>query len=313
MSEVTAAAPWVGVLAVGAFLLTGAYLVSVLDALATAAVAGKHVAVVEAFREGWRGAAVLLHQRRVATERPDAPAWALAPAAYLALAAVAVTVVPLSETFVVADFGAGIVLWGAVEALAIIAIFLHGWAPNSAFPLIGGYRFVALGLSYELLSMFVLIAVALPAESLQLSEVVEAQRGLWNVVRHPPGLPLFLVVSLGVTFWGPLNVSDAADLAGGTTAETSGVHRLLWQVARGAMLSVFAAMGATAFLGGWLGPWLPGPVWLGLKTLALLAILVVVGHLVGRFTPERLVMLLWTVLLPLAFLDLAIAGVVALP
>lgn len=312
MVDVAPTSPLVGVVTVGAVLVTGAYLVGVLDQLVGARVAGERVHLAEALLAPWRRGALLLAQQRIATERPDATTWALAPAAYAGLAAAALTTVPFSPTFVVADLRAGVVLYGAAEVLAMIAIYLNGWSPNSLFPLVAGYRFVALAISYTLLSMFVLIAVALPAESLQMTEIVRAQRGLWNVVRHPPGLPLFLVVALGVTFWGPLNLADSTDLAGGTAAEASGSHLLVWKVARGAMLTAVAAVGATAFLGGWLGPWLPGPVWVGLKTAALLVLLVAAGHVLGRVRAEWVVVVLWTILLPLAFVDLVIAGVEAL-
>ncbi|MFB6375590.1 MAG: complex I subunit 1 family protein, partial [Bradymonadaceae bacterium] len=211
-----------------------------------------------------------------------------------------------------ADVRAGIVIFGAAEALAIVAIFMHGWSPNSHLPLIGAYRFVALGLSYELLSMFVLIAAALPAESLQVSAVVEAQSELWNVVRQPLGLPLWLVVTLGVTFWGPLDLADANDLAGGTSLEASGRQQLVWQTARRGMLFVFCAMGAAVFLGGWYGPWLPGWAWMLVKTLVLVLAVTWIGHRVGRIPAERAVSYLWTVGLPLSFVGLAIAGLEAL-
>lgn len=313
MVDVAHASPLVGVLTVGTTLVLGAYVVGVLDEVVGSRIGGDRGALTAALTAPWRRGAVLLAQQRIATERPDATTWAIAPAAYTALAAAALTVVPLSPTFVVADVRAGIVLYGAAEVLAMIAIFLNGWSPNSAFGLVGGYRFVALAISYTLLSMFVLIAVALPAESLQMTEIVRAQRGLWNAVRQPLGLPLFLVVASGISFWGPLDLADASDLAGGSSAEASGSHLLVWQVARGAMLTAVSAVGATAFLGGWLGPWLPGPVWVALKTAALLAVLVASRHLLGRMRVEQVVSVFWTVLLPLAFLDLALAGLVALP
>lgn len=156
--------------------------------------------------------------------------------------------------------------------------------------------------------MFVLIATALPAESLQVSAIVRSQEGLWNVVRQPLGLPLWLIVTSGVTFWGPLDVADGRDLASGTSAEVSGRSRLLWQLARGAMLAVFGAMGAAVFLGGWYGPWLPGWAWMLVKTALVVALVVWLGHRVGRVRTERAVTLIWTVLLPLSFLGLLGAG-----
>lgn len=304
------AGPWLSLAVIGASLLLGAWTVASLDRIAAALVAGRRP-------RGWligpvrHGARMLLQQRN-RTEHPDGPAWTLAPAAYLGLAAVGLAVVPWSAELSPADVSAGIVLWGAVESLAVVAIFLHGWSANAHLALVGAYRYVSLGLSVMLLSMFVLIAAALPAESLRLGAIVASQSELWNVARQPLGLPLFLVVGLGVTFWGPLNFADASDLAGGTASEVSGPSRLLWELARRAMLVSFSAVAATVFLGGYLGPWLPGPVWVIAKTLLVLALLLLLGRLGARLDPSRFLTALWVVLLPIAFLSLLLAGLEAL-
>lgn len=292
-------------------LLAGAYSVAVLE----------QAALCRVDRRRWRGiwvrpvhrAAWLLRQETTITERPDLRAWIIATTSLVVLASAGAALIPPSDGVAVTDFRAGIVAWGAVEALVIAVVFLHGWSPNSVFPLVGGYRFVIQAFSYELLSMFVLIAAALPARSLQLTEIVRSQDELWNVIRQPLGLPLWIVVTLGVTFWGPLNLPDGRDLAGGTSAESSGRERLLWEVGRASLFIVFCAMGATIFLGGWLGPWLPGPVWVIAKTLLVAAVSIAVGQVVARFRPEGFVELAWTILLPLAFLNLFWAGVESLP
>ena len=306
------AAPWLGLVAVLAIAAGGAYVVAIVDRLVAGVVAGCGLAFRDALSAPWRTAALLLVQQRTRTERPDAPAWAFAPALYAALVAGALVVVPLSATFSVADFRAGIVAWGALETLVIVAVFLNGWSPNSLFGLIGAYRFVAVGLSYLLLSMFVLIAAAIPAESLQLTRIVASQHGLWNVARQPLGFVLFLIVALGASFWGPLNVADSDDLASGTSAEASGTARLVWELARAAMLVAFSLMTTTVFLGGWFGPWLPGALWIAVKSLAVLVALVGARHVWARVNTERFVLGAWTVLLPLAFVDLVITGLESL-
>ena len=197
-------------------------------------------------------------------------------------------------------------------AMVMVAVDLHGWSANSVFPLIGGYRFVAQALSYEMPLALVLIAAALPAESLSVGAIVRSQMGAWNVVRQPLGLPIYLVTGLGLAFWGPLGFPDSADLAGGTRAELSGASLLAWSAARSAVLVAVAAMGAAAFLGGWLGPWLPGAVWMVLKTLALLVVLLTTGHLVARVRLEQFVVVAWTVLIPLALVDTFVSGLLAL-
>lgn len=287
-------------------LLFGAWFVAVLDRVVVAMVARRPVG--NAVLDPLRRAAARLVQQQNRTEHPDLLSWKLAPALYLGLAAAGLAVVPLAPGAALADLPAGIVLWGAIEALTVVVVFLHGWSANSLLALIGAYRYVAIGLPVMLLSMFVLIAAALPAQSLSVSAVVESQRSLWNVVRQPLGLPLFLLLGLSLTFRGPFNYADSADLAGGTTVEVSGASELLWQFARQAMLVAFAAMASAVFLGGYLGPVLPATLWLVLKIAGLLAVLVAASHLFARLPPARMLTLLWTVLLPLAFVDLVIAG-----
>jgi len=259
-----------------------------------------------------RTAALLLSQSRTTTERPDRAGWLLAPALLAGLAAFALAFVPLGRGLVVADADTGFVAFSAAIAFVMIAVFLHGWSPNSPLALHGAYRYGAQALSFQIPFLLAMLATALPAGSLSIVRIVEAQEPLWNVVRQPLGLPLYLVVGLGVSFWGPLNLPDAADLAGGTSVEDSGSARLLWAAARSSMLVAVAAMGAAGFLGGWYGPVLPGPAWMILKTLALLAVIVVAGHVLARVRIESFVILAWLVLIPLALLNVFVSGALLL-
>lgn len=300
-------------IAVAATLLlvaAGAVVISVLDAAFGAAVAGLPVrsSLLRPFRRG----CLLMVQTRTTTERPDREAWALGAAGLAALAAVGAAAVPLGDGLDVADVPEGVVLFGAAMAMVMVAVFLHGWSSNSAFPLFGAYRFAALALSYEMPLALVLIGTALPAESLSVGAIVDSQAGLWNVVRQPLGLPLFLVAVAGVSFWGPLDVADGADLGGGTRSEASGPALLGWRAARVTVLVAASAMAAAAFLGGWHGPLIPGPAWMIAKTLAVATVVVAAGHVMPRVRLERFVVVSWAVLIPLALVDVFAAGLVAL-
>ena len=302
---------WGAVLAVGFAVVVGTYVTAVADRCVGALVSRNGMSM-KVLSEPFRSIALGVLQSRTTTERPDGPAWALAPALYLGLAATALAVVPLSSTLVAVDVQGGLVLFGALQALAVIPVFLNGWSPNSMMPLIGAFRFIAQALSYEMPNLLALLSVSVPASSLALGDIVASQRNVWNVVRIPLGLPLFLFAAAGLAFWGPLNLPDGADLAGGTEAETSGVHLLVWRAGRATVLVATAAMGAAAFLGGWLGPWLPGPVWMVLKTLVLLVLLVASRHVAARVRIERFVVISWAVLIPLALLNVVIAAAVSL-
>ncbi|MBA3658147.1 MAG: NADH-quinone oxidoreductase subunit H [Gemmatimonadales bacterium] len=297
---------------VGSALVLGAYVVEVLDHAIGRVVSGHFEPVGRTLTIPIHRAALLLLQQTTTTERPDAPLWLIAPAFLAGLAAAGLAIVPLGPSGALANVEAGIVWFGAVGALVMVAVYAHGWAPNSVMPLIGGYRFVALALSYEMPLALVLIAAALPARALALPVIVASQADLWNVVRQPLGLPLYLIAGLGLACRRPLDFADSADLAGGTLVEASGVARLAWSAAKSAMLVAVAAIGATVFLGGWLGPWLPGPAWVVVKTLALLALLVTAGHLVARPRLERFVVIAWVGLIPLALVNVFLSGLLLL-
>ncbi|MGA0587928.1 NADH-quinone oxidoreductase subunit H [Dyella sp. KRB-257] len=302
--------PWLGMLAL---LCVGMTLVVMLDRLVFAAIARRpRTSMRDTLLAPLRTIAATLVRQQNRTEHPDRLNWALAPVLYLGLAGIGLAVVPLAPGVAVIDSPASVVLWGAAEALTVIAVFLHGWSANAPLPLLGAYRYAALSLPIMLLSMFVLIGTALPAQSLSVTRIVESQHEVWNVWRQPLGLLLFLLLGLSLSLRGPFDYADSTDLAGGTASEVSGAARLTWQLARHAMLVAFAAMASSAFLGGYLGPVRAGPWWLALKMLVLLTLLIGAGHGLARLPPSRMLTLLWTVLLPLAFLDLGVAGVVAL-
>ncbi len=291
------------------FLAIGIWIAAILDAVFYRSISGQGgVSVVSPFY----AAAAHLSRQRLTTEAPDRLNWYLAIAGYLAIATIGLAVVPFGPETAVIGIKTSVVLWGACESLVVVLVFLHGWSPNSPLALIGAYRYVAIGLPIMLLSMFVLIAAALPARSLDLRDIVASQEGLWNVIRQPLGLPLFLLLGLSLTLRGPFDYADSADLAGGTSVEDSGANRAGWQVARLAMLVGFSAIAASTFLGGYLGPVLPGIVWLAIKTLILMAVVIGLSHLLARMPVARMLGLIWKFLLPIAFADLLLAGLVAL-
>jgi NADH-quinone oxidoreductase subunit H len=298
----------IAILVVGMIMVSGIYLVAVIDRVIGALVAGspspwRRVALGPA-----RSAAALVLQQRTDTERPDAGGWALAAPLYLGSAAVALAMVPLAPDLVIADPATGFVVFSAAIGFVMIAVYLHGWSPNSVYPLHGAYRYSAQGLSLQIPFLVAMLATALPAESLSIVDIVAAQESVWNVARQPLGLPIYLIVGLGVSLWRPLDLPDAVDIAGGSSAEDAGASLLAWKLARASMLVAIAAMGAAGFLGGWWGPWLPGLAWTLLKTIALLVVLVTAGHLFARVRLEWFVTVAWAVLIPLSLVNIFVAG-----
>jgi NADH-quinone oxidoreductase subunit H len=198
----------------------------------------------------------------------------------------------------------------AVDVAVWAFVWLAGWGPNSVFPLLGGYRFLAQALAYELPLMFALTAPAVGAASLRMADVAAAQDGLWFVVWMPVAFAVFCAGVLGFSVWGPLAAPAGADLAGGVLAELSGVDRWLLLVGRYALLAAGAAVAVPLFLGGGMGPLLPGWLWVPVKALLLLAALVWLRRRVPMARPERFLEVGWLVLLPASLVQLLVVAVV---
>ena len=290
------------------FVAAGVYVLSVLDLAAARLVAGVPVRVASAAAMPLRNGALLLRQRVSSTERPDRQAWLLAPALLMGLAVTMLAPVPLARGWAAADSPHGILLFGATAALVIVPVFLQGWSPNSVFPLAGAYRMLAQGLSYMIPLALALIAAVLPAESLSIADIVNDQQSLWNVVRMPLGLPIYMVAAAGLAFYGPLALPAAPELAGGIELEASGIDLLWWRAAQRAVLVSASAVGASVFLAGWHGPVVPGAGWMAVKTLAVLVVFVAARHVVPRLRPEQFVTFGWVVLLPLSLVNIFVTG-----
>ncbi|GLF95061.1 NADH-quinone oxidoreductase subunit H [Streptomyces yaizuensis] len=253
---------------------------------------------------------LLVQQRRVTTAA-DVPLVRLGTALLPVAAVLAAAVLPLGFRSV-SDLPDGIVWFNAMEALAWAAVWLTGWGPNSALSLIGGYRFLAQGLAYELPHMLAITTAALGAESLRVGAVVEAQAGLWFAVWMPVAFGIYLLSAFAMAFWGPFDQPAGADVAGGAAAELSGVDRLVFLGGRRLLLVVAAAFSVPLFLGGGHGPLLPGWAWTVVKTAAVLGLLVWVRRRVPTVRMERYMELAWVVLTPLAVAQALVVAVVVL-
>jgi NADH-quinone oxidoreductase subunit H len=252
----------------------------------------------------------LLRQRRRTTVVPDALLWRIGTAGPLVVALLMAVVVPIGD-WSVADPAVGVVWFNALDVALWLLVWSAGWGTNSVYGLIGGYRFLAQALGYELPLMFALTAPAVAAGSLQIGEIVTAQRGLWFAVWAPVSLLVFLTAVTGFSGWGPLAYPAGQDIAGGVLAEPSGVDRLVLLAGRYALLAAGAGMATALFLGGGSGPLLPGWLWTVAKTSAVLAALVAVRRRMPLLRADRVMRLAWLVVLPLALVQLLVVSVVA--
>ncbi|WP_329380371.1 NADH-quinone oxidoreductase subunit H [Streptomyces sp. NBC_01716] len=228
------------------------------------------------------------------------------------VAAVLSTLVIPFGNHVVADLSVGVVWFNAMEVLTWAGLWLAGWGPDAAFSLVGGYRFLAQGLAYELPLMFALISAATGAQSLRVTDIAGAQYGLWYAVWMPFAFAVYLAGVLAFSFLGPFAYPAGRDIAGGVLGETSGVDRLLLQAGRWLWLAAGAAMAVPLFLGGGAGPGLPAWAWSLVKTVLVLALLVWVLRRLPVLRADRYVEVAWVVLLPAAVVQALVPALVSL-
>ncbi|MEW1990151.1 complex I subunit 1 family protein [Brevibacterium casei] len=253
----------------------------------------------------------LLRQRRRTTVAADTLLWRAGGVGMFIGAFLVVAVIPLGR-WTLADLEVGLVWFNAIDILVWALVWLTGWGANSTHSLIGGYRFLAHGLAYELPLMFALVAPAIAAGSLRVGAVATAQvDSLWFVVWMPVAFLIYLIGVMGFSVWGPFAAAVATDIAGGAGIELSAVDRLVFHAGRYMFLAAGAAFSVPLFLGGGAGPWLPDWVWVVVKATAVLAVLVWLRRKVPLMRPDRFMTFGWTILLPaIVVQDLVVSVVV---
>ena len=234
----------------------------------------------------------------------------LAPIVTMTLALISWAVIPFSATQVLADINVGILYLFATSSLGVYGIIMGGWASNSKYPFLGAIRSAAQMVSYEVSIGVIIINVLLCVGSLNLNDIVEAQKNLWFVFPLFPMFVIFFISSLAETNRPPFDLPEAeAELVAGYQTEYSGMMYAMFWLGEYANILLMCAMGAILFLGGWMSPieiypftLVPGAIWLILKILLLFILFALVKAIVPRYRYDQLMRLGWKVFLPLSLI-----------
>ncbi len=242
----------------------------------------------------------------------------VAPVLTFALSLAAWAVIPFGRGVVVSNINVGILYIFAISSLGIYGIILAGWASNSRYAFLGALRSAAQMVSYEVAIGFVLVTVLLCVGSLNLSDVVEAQRHVWFALPLLPMFVIFFVSGLAETNRAPFDIVEGeSEIVAGYFVEYSSMSFALFYLGEYANMILISAMTSVLFLGGWLAPigippftWVPGPIWFALKIAAVLFCIVWVRATFPRFRYDQLMRLGWKVFLPFSLFWLVLtAGV----
>ncbi|MGE6739247.1 NADH-quinone oxidoreductase subunit NuoH [Allorhizobium pseudoryzae] len=245
----------------------------------------------------------------------------LAPLVSVTLALATWAVVPVNENWVIANINVGILYVFAISSLEVYGIIMGGWASNSKYPFLGALRSAAQMVSYEVSMGLIIVTVLLTVGSLNLSDIVFAQKdgigtmlGLpntfldWNWLVLFPAMVIFFISALAETNRPPFDLPEAeSELVAGFMVEYGSTPYMMFMLGEYAAIVLMCALTTILFLGGWLPPvdvwflnWVPGIIWFILKAGFVFFMFAMVKAFVPRYRYDQLMRLGWKVFLPLS-------------
>src|SRR5689334_20300337 len=222
-----------------------------------------------------------------------------APILTFTLALVAWAVIPFDYGAAVANINVGILYLFAISSLGVYGIIMAGWASNSRYAFLGALRSAAQMVSYEVSIGFVLVTVLLCAGSLNLTDIVMAQRHVWFVLPLLPMAVIFFISALAETNRAPFDLPEGeSELVAGYFVEYSAMTFGLFFLGEYGNMIMVSAMTTILFLGGWLAPfgvapftWVPGIIWFLIKTVLMMFVILCVRATFPRFRYDQLMRL----------------------
>lgn len=238
----------------------------------------------------------------------------LAPMITFALALVGWAVIPIGETFTIADLNVGVLYIFAISSLGVYGIIIAGWASNSKYAFLGAIRSSAQMVSYEVSIGLVIVCVLLMVGSLNLGDIVEAQQGgihHWYAFSGLfPMFVVFFISGLAETNRLPFDLPEAeGELVAGYNVEYSSMAFALFFLGEYMNMILISAMTVVFFLGGWTAPldvswlaWVPTGIWFAIKVFILLYVFIWCRATFPRYRYDQLMRLGWKIFLPLSLL-----------
>lgn len=260
----------------------------------------------------------LISKEVVFPSQANKPVFMLAPMLTMTLAVAAWAVIPTGAQTVIANINVGVLYLFAISSLGVYGVIMAGWASNSKYAFLGGMRSASQMVSYEVSMGLVIVTVILCTGSMNLTEIVEADRPWWMVVLLFPMLVIFLVSILAETNRAPFDLPEGeSELSGGFLVEYSSIAFVLFFLGEYANMILMSAMTTILFLGGWLPPFgiealafIPGFIWFFAKVFLVLFFYVWVRATFPRYRYDQLMRLGWKVFLPFSMVwVVVVAGV----
>lgn len=233
----------------------------------------------------------------------------LAPVIVFVPVFITFAIIPFDKNLIVADLNIGLLFIFAICSLPVFGIIMAGWGSNNKYTLMGGIRAAAQMISYEIPMVLSTLGVIMLSGSLKMTDIVSAQSKTWFIFVQPIGFVVYLVSSLSEVSRIPFDIPEAeSELVAGFHTEYSGIKFAFFFLAEYSKMFLVAMLAVTLFLGGWLGPILPGVFWFLIKTYAIVFLFIWARWTLPRLRIDRLMDFGWKVLIPFAFLNIIITS-----
>ncbi len=240
----------------------------------------------------------------------DKPLYYLAPVLIFIPVLVSFIVIPFDTYLQVKDINVGILVILAFSSLSVLSLLLAGWGSNNKYSLIGALRSVAQNIAYEIPLLLSLLPVVFMANSLSLKDIVEVQREGWFIWKWQFfAFLIYFIAGVAETNRTPFDLPEAeSELVAGFHTEYSGMRFALFFLAEYTNIMIISAIATVFFLGGYLGPVLPGIVWFFIKTYFLVCVIMWFRWTFPRVRFDQLLNFSWKILIPVALLNLIVTG-----
>jgi len=248
----------------------------------------------------------------------DRIAFELAPFLAFVPAFLTLLVLPFTAKWDVRVLDLGLLYFIAVSGLTVLGYVFAGWASDNKYALIGALRVAAQLISYEVPLVLAVLALAMLAGSLNLVEIVEKQGRVPFIVWQPLGFFLFMAAAVSDLTRRPFDVAAAeSEVAGGPWIEFSGIRwSILYALTEYTNMFALCTLGSLIFLGGW--NWPLGLEWgwwwqlalIFAKTSVLILVVMWVNATFPRVRVDQLMSFCWKLLLPLAFVQVFLNGLI---
>ncbi|MCJ7458015.1 MAG: NADH-quinone oxidoreductase subunit NuoH [candidate division Zixibacteria bacterium] len=272
-------------------------------------------------RTGWHGwlqtiidAIKLILKEDTTPETADKIGFLIAPIIVFVSAFMAYICIPFGKGLIVKDLNIGILYILAITTFTVIGLLTAGWCSNNKFSVLGGFRSAAQIISYEVPLTLSILGVVILSQTLSMQSIVNSQKHIWEwyIFRQPVGFLIYIVAAIAEINRVPFDIPEAEqELVAGFNIEYSGMKFAMFFFAEFANLFLVSAIATTLFLGGWNGPLLPSWIWFFIKSFFLVFVIMWFKWTFPRLRVDQLMGFAWKFLLPLAFINLILTGLLA--